>query len=467
MAQLSDDFNRADENLTAGPWTVSAGSWIVFSNEAFGPDTGGTEFARHTGSLDSPNQRVTARYEGGTGGLFVRASSDLQSCYYVSIFSGAVQAITRREGGSGTPIILDTVSVSVGQTIYIEADGTTIRAGVVGVGEISVTDSNVTTGPHAGLVSDNAINLDDFVAADIAAPSAVPLPGPGINLARPGGFIKPWAGVAASEIVADTSAPGGDTPGAGIADQPEVTVAPNAGDAAATGTAFQPTVVTGTLAPAGHAAATGTANQPAAHIAPEPGVAAATGTAPQPEATIGAKPGPAEATGTGNQATVQTAAFTNAPAGLAAATGTANPASTTIRPNAGLPAATGTASQPAIRVGAPAGLAVATGSAAAVKAGVSPAAGLAATIGAAFGASTKVNPTAGLAVVLAEAPQAGTFTGGIPVPAGIPVALTETSHHADIDGPVHSATVREGHVAAVTESSSQVTVVEGNSVEVG
>lgn len=234
---------------------------------------------------------------------------------------------------------------------------------------------------------------------------------------------------------AGTDAPAGNALAAGVANQPAVTIAPNAGSPTAAGSA--PSATASVRALAGSASASGEAFTATLTVVVKPAGPTGAGDAPQPEAEIGAKPNTPEATGTGNQATVQTAAFTNAPAGLAAATGTADNAIASIAANSGLSAAIATAPQVAARIDGRAGQATATGTAnqATVTVGISALAGLATATGFALAAKATIGVQAGF--VLADG-EAFTVPFSVPVPGGdLILTLTAVADPLTLTGQGH------------------------------
>ena len=167
---ISDDFNRSNEDLDAGPW-IANGNWQVLGNEAF-QDLANRYFAVHTTALATDHQRATAKWVSGNSGLLVRATSDLQSGYFCNIYTGAIREIWKLVDGTPTHITTlasGGVAISTGDTMYMEAQGDTLRVGVVGGGEMSITDSSILTGRYAGLAAGGStdVTLDNFTARDL------------------------------------------------------------------------------------------------------------------------------------------------------------------------------------------------------------------------------------------------------------------------------------------------------------
>jgi hypothetical protein len=218
-----------------------------------------------------------------------------------------------------------------------------------------------------------------------------------------------------------------------------------AGHAAATGSAYQPTISTGKSVDAGLAEATGTAysppikfalvglaggtgaaNAPPASVAPSAGSAAGAGSAYQPAASLKPNAGVAAATGSAYGPPIK-----YAPAGLASGTGAAYLDSTKVAPAAGNAAGTGAGNAPVPKPAPSAGAATGTGSASQPSPNPAPnagsaegtgsaypttmqyaLAGAASGTGAGYGASENVAPNAGCAEGIGTAYEPTVETGG-------------------------------------------------------
>ena len=253
---------------------------------------------------------------------------------------------------------------------YIAACFTVTAAMDTEVHDTSTFDSGATTAPSATLT----ITKNSFVAgglySGLAAPGATEVAGTAEvvtgDLGADSGeisrgdsiktadFAYGWTkasddgavlAIAISES-ANVSVNAGNAAGTGAANQPSVGVAPAAGLAAGTGTANNATVALSKDVDAGLASGTGAANPPAAGVGAAAGNAAGTGDAPQPSAGISPAAGLASGTGVANDATVSTGA--GAPAWSAWSTTFSNPVSATTDAAAGLAAGTGAANQPAV-----------------------------------------------------------------------------------------------------------------------
>jgi len=253
---------------------------------------------------------------------------------------------------------------------YIAACFTVTAAMDTEVHDTSTFDSGATTAPSATLTitknsfvagglysglaapgSTEVAGTAEVVTGDLGADSGEISRGDSIKTAD---FAYGWTqasddgavlAIAISES-ANVSVNAGNAAGTGAANQPSVGVAPAAGLAAGTGTANNATVALSKDVDAGLASGTGAANPPAAGVGAAAGNAAGTGDAPQPSAGISPAAGLASGTGVANDATVSTGA--GAPAWSAWSTTFSNPVSATTDAAAGLAAGTGAANQPAV-----------------------------------------------------------------------------------------------------------------------
>ena len=288
---------------------------------------------------------------------------------------------------------------------YIAACFTVTAAMDTEVHDTSTFDSGATTAPSATLT----ITKNSFVAgglySGLAAPGATEVAGTAEvvtgDLGADSGeisrgdsiktadFAYGWTqasddgavlAIAISES-ANVSVNAGNAAGTGTANQPSVGVSPAAGLAAGTGTANDATVAFSKDVDAGLASGTGTANQPAAGVDVPAGNAAGSGAALQPGAGVSPAAGLAAGTGVANDATVQisgggpawhawsttfsnpVSAFTNVDAGLASGTGTAFNAAVALDANAAAALAIATAYDPSVGVAVGAGLAEGSGTA--------------------------------------------------------------------------------------------------------
>jgi len=274
-----------------------------------------------------------------------------------------------------------------------------------------------------------------------------------------------WSSTFSNPTSADVNVNAGHASGAGAAYAPVPAVFAAAGNAAATGSAYQPTISTGKSVDAGLAAATGTAysppikfalvglasgvgaaNAPPAKVAPNAAHASGTGSAYQPVANPKPNAGVAAATGSAYGPPIK-----YVPAGLASGTGAAYAPTLTCASNAvaghasgtgaaygppikyvlaGHAAATGAAYAPTLTCASNASAGHASGAGAAYAPTLTCAsnavAGHASGTGAAYDASETVAPNAGLAAGTGDAYEPTVETGGAPATSVYPDCASGT-----------------------------------------
>lgn len=116
------------------------------------PATGGIDYAaRWTGGAFNANQYaqcVINHNLGGTSeqiGLAVRVASDNSLTFYGIYTNGSATNLFKMVSGSWT-LIADVTAPTSGDTIRLEANGTTIRYLINGVQDFSTTDSSIASG---------------------------------------------------------------------------------------------------------------------------------------------------------------------------------------------------------------------------------------------------------------------------------------------------------------------------------
>lgn len=174
MTTVSDDFNRANEALDAGPWTLvnwsgtSAGFNIV-SNQLVMQSTNRSG-AIHDTPLTTDDHYVEATlvdFDGGVGARF----DDLGTTgYFVNVYSADAELW---KVVAGTVTLLDFnlgAAIAAGDKIFIQVVGDRITYGKVGGAARSFTDASITTGKRVGVAASGVDGiLDNWFATD--APS--------------------------------------------------------------------------------------------------------------------------------------------------------------------------------------------------------------------------------------------------------------------------------------------------------
>lgn len=302
----------------------------------------------------------------------------------------------------------------------------------------------------------NSTGTSPTAAVTISVNTDAPTGAGTANAAVPSVGAKPTAatGSGAAQSVTGTISPVVQAAsGAGAAQTPAANIAPPGGLATGAGAAQAPgTAVSGT---SGTATGSGTPGAPSAAISANPGAAASTGTAQTPGTTISGTSGtatgsgtpgtpstsllvnPATATGVGTalDATVTTAAATNAPATTATGTGGGQNPTTAVAPTPGVAATTGVAQTPAAGVAGTSGTATGSGT----LGNPSPAVATGPTTAAGAGAAGNATVITG---VFTNA--AAQVANGVGVAATPNLAVAASSSGATGTGAAASATVTDG-----------------------
>jgi hypothetical protein len=172
---ITDDFNRVDAATLGPDWTNLAGSFSISVNVAQG--AAGNSNSVHNTTLSSSDQYVQGnansasnsnRYSGvilrgadlSTQTFYLlQVNSHVDGCILNRVVNGVITQIGTGPNGRG----------SLGSLLRIEAVGSTITAFVDGVQQVSVVDTAISSGPHAGIHSgDNGSGgIDNFEAGDL------------------------------------------------------------------------------------------------------------------------------------------------------------------------------------------------------------------------------------------------------------------------------------------------------------
>ncbi len=170
---INDTFNRADGVLVVssdGSWSWSAGNIEtangssanavqVVSNQCKQNNAASLVSVRAEVDLtnDDNYAQISVVVRGDTQGtgVYCRAATGTNPAYYLAWIDAStdnVQLYKTTGGGTFTQLGSNaSVTVSLPQTLRIEAIGTAIKVYWDGVQKISVTDSSVTTGKRAGM----------------------------------------------------------------------------------------------------------------------------------------------------------------------------------------------------------------------------------------------------------------------------------------------------------------------------
>jgi hypothetical protein len=189
MANFTDDFNRANNADLGTSWTPVTGSvaWSVSGNAAQA-DAGGSRCAEYVNSFTPANDQYAQAALGTVdtapgadqppgGGPAVRVATAANTYYGALANSLATSEIELVKVVAGTLTSLGTYTAGAapvtGDTIRIEATGTTIRVLHNSTVRISVSDSSISSGQVGvnGLAWNNVPTLDNFDGGDLSAAS--------------------------------------------------------------------------------------------------------------------------------------------------------------------------------------------------------------------------------------------------------------------------------------------------------
>jgi hypothetical protein len=191
MTTFTDDFNRANNADLGTNWTPVTGAvaWSVNGNAAQA-DAGGSRCAEYVNSFTPANDQYAQAALGTVdtapgadqppgGGPAVRVATGANTYYGALANSLSTSEIELVKVVAGTLTSLGTYTAGsapvTGDTIRIEASGTTIRVLHNGTERINVSDSSISSGRVGinGLAWNNIPTLDNFDGGDLGA--AVPV----------------------------------------------------------------------------------------------------------------------------------------------------------------------------------------------------------------------------------------------------------------------------------------------------
>lgn len=187
---ITESFNQANSG-TLGPdlsWTELQGLWETFNNEVSIPGVNEVQLARADTDLSSADhygQLIVTALGGGTSRLggSARCQTDdgtTDTAYYADLRNNDNLELEKIIAGTDSELADTAQTVSLPDTVKVQANGSTIKSFFNGSEVDSVTDTGITGYLRAGLmgrnsVNDNSAEGDDFEAADLAA-AADPIP---------------------------------------------------------------------------------------------------------------------------------------------------------------------------------------------------------------------------------------------------------------------------------------------------
>lgn len=180
---VNETYTRADENPIAAPWTKHGTGTAIFqlsSNQLRG-DLSDVDvcFYDWTGTAPSSadytvsgDLTVDGSDAGGVIGRRVANGTD-DNYYAVILTTTALTLLVRNAGGNttlGTPFVVSLTNATV-HSIKLSMQGTTIKAFLDGVEQISVTDATLSAVGFPGVRNFVFNGLDNFLVEDFGSVS--------------------------------------------------------------------------------------------------------------------------------------------------------------------------------------------------------------------------------------------------------------------------------------------------------
>jgi hypothetical protein len=200
MAVLAtDNFNRADSTDLGASWDVVPGesNCQIVANAVRAGVGGGADCSESYNGVTWPNdqysQIVIVSLSDRFVGPVVRASTSANTLYLVECATTNIY-LYKVVSASGTLLVNYSGTVSVGDIIRLEAQGTTLRVFQNGTQRISTTDTSIASGRagiHINLPGsqfDTAV-LDNWEGGDFSTGGGGPLFGKLINNPRIAGRL--------------------------------------------------------------------------------------------------------------------------------------------------------------------------------------------------------------------------------------------------------------------------------------
>jgi hypothetical protein len=161
----SDNFNRANENPLASPWSVfgSIGNLRLVSNAVQTVGASSDAGSIYTSSSVALSQCSISAVGGRDGGPAIHMNAAGNRCYFVTNYSGTTLHLFRLSGlGGYNEIATASGAYAVSDVVRIYRDGNDVVVTVNAVEKLRATDTTYTDGsPGLFIYSDDLI-LDDW-----------------------------------------------------------------------------------------------------------------------------------------------------------------------------------------------------------------------------------------------------------------------------------------------------------------
>ncbi|HUT35048.1 MAG TPA: hypothetical protein VNE39_16275 [Planctomycetota bacterium] len=180
---IAESFDKADSDDLGPdlPWTDLIGNFRVLSNQAYTSSTSHSE-SRADSDLSSSDHYAQADFCIAHTGVRARQSASARTCYSLHLSaSDSKLRIYKQITGTYTQLAVtaSAITPALPEPYRISCDGSSLKGYQAGVERISTTDTAIPTGTRGGIYgyryggAEPARILDNFEAADLAAPAAV------------------------------------------------------------------------------------------------------------------------------------------------------------------------------------------------------------------------------------------------------------------------------------------------------
>lgn len=181
----TDDFNRANETPIAAPWTQQSGSGgtINLASNAVTAGSAADKFYYYSGATATANQFSqwvsNSSVTNDDWGPAVRIGENGFSGYWFSQYTAGSEEILCYDGGSFSSILaLDISNLTNGQTVYIEANGSSITCKKNGATVMGPTTDTLLTAAGNGVgvfLYQTGGAIDTWQGGDIGGAAATSL----------------------------------------------------------------------------------------------------------------------------------------------------------------------------------------------------------------------------------------------------------------------------------------------------
>ena len=185
-SEISDNFDRPDESLDAGPWAELVNNWKIATNVA-STDGGDQGSARHNTALDSADQDsevdLTA-FEFGAGPC-ARFAATANTHYQCRETSSTNLSFAKTVDGVRT--LLSTgqaITQALPDNLRVRVNGSTMQSYFDDVLKHDFTDTAISSGSQAGMNCRGLDDLNNFLASDLAASAVYSGRGVGRGIGR-------------------------------------------------------------------------------------------------------------------------------------------------------------------------------------------------------------------------------------------------------------------------------------------